>query len=292
MRVSYGLLRKLLLLGYLAGFLGGGLWLFRRVTVTPEGPRPFTLDAALDLLVHDYRFVAQEILIFAAAFAPLALASMVRYRWERRVMINTVKFLDSLEANLRAGLPYFNALEKTAESGFEPVGGAVLKGLRRFGLGVQFEEAMRELTREIDHAYGHFLYNILVSISNAGYRMASATERIGRIFHELENFRFEKDAQLKGYTFIVALTILSGMVVILLIFTKFLDAIYASEAVGELVTPVDYSLVKTLGLYALAMTALFGGLTMSKIVRGSVIYGAPMIVGFLALFATVFLLFV
>jgi len=152
---------------------------------------------------------------------PLAIIGIINHRYIRKLDKSIPKFFDSLIDNIKGGLSFVLALERASSLHREPLGEVVQEAIKKFLAGMDFEEAMRIASKKLKHPKGGEFIQILKRAFLAGEAGVEGIKTASRYYYLLEDYRINKENDLKPYLFIIFLSIIIYIFVSGILLTQF-----------------------------------------------------------------------
>jgi flagellar protein FlaJ len=118
---------------------------------------------------------------------------------------------------------------------------------------------------------------ILVEANRSGGRIVEVLQASSELFSELENYKRKRYTQMKPYSLLVYMAVLTFLMVSYVVLSQFLGPLYASSAsdpssifLGGL---LDLRYYRSMLFWASLIESVFGGLLAGKLSEGSFLAG-------------------
>lgn len=217
------------------------------------------------------------LLVIAIIFP--AIVEFNNYRWLRGVDKNIPRLLRDVTEAVRSGVPLFKALEDASSRDYGPISKPLEATMVKFKLTSDLEGSLVWLGEKLKRPAAKRMSTILIEAYETGGRIIDVLDIGVDLFTSLDEYREERDAQMRPYLLIVYLGSFVFLVISWVILVQFLTPLAAASAdplveqggILRNVLSIDY--YKAVLLWAGVMEALLGGLVAGKISEGRISVG-------------------
>jgi flagellar protein FlaJ len=235
---------------------------------SPKEPYIIPLDSSINTLLG--------FSVLLGLISP-SIMEYMNIKWKRQIEGNIPIFMRDLTEYVRSGITLSRGIREVSKRNYGPLTRELIDVVNRIELGETLESSMTRLAARIKLPQVTRMSTILVEANRSGGRIVEVLQASSELFSELENYKRKRYTQMKPYSLLVYMAVLTFLMVSYVVLSQFLGPLYASSAsdpssifLGGL---LDLRYYRSMLFWASLIESIFGGLLAGKLSEGSFLAG-------------------
>lgn len=215
------------------------------------------------------------IVVFTVGGAPATFASLIHNKWKNQIVKQMPAFLRDLGASIQTGIPIQAALENTAKRDFGPLTDELRIMLSHVSWGLNFEDAMTELSERIDLPLVRKAITLVLEASKHGGNQFNILSSTASYMENVNTWELRRRTQTVTYVAIFYFSVAIFLFIIIMISRViFVQLTELAGSGSPLINPIlTTTQARRIFLHAALLEAFFGGILAGKINESSFIAG-------------------
>jgi len=195
-------------------------------------------------------------------------------KWRRQIESNIPLFLRDLSEYVRSGATLPRGIEEVSKRDYGPLTKELKDVVNGIIFGETLDSALMQMAQRNGLPQVMRMSTILVEARRSGGRVIDVLEGSTALFSDLDNFKRQRYAQMKPYSYLVYMAVGTFLVVSYVVLTQFLAPLCAQSSGSTFLQGIlDYSYYRSILFWASVMESIFGGLLAGKMSEGSLLAG-------------------
>ncbi len=211
------------------------------------------------------------IVVFTVGGLPATFASLIHNKWKNQIIKQMPEFLRDLGASIQTGIPIQAALENASKRDYGPLTDELKIMLSHMSWGLNFEDAMMELSEKIDLPLVTKSIVLILEASRHGGDYFNIFSSTAQYMENVNNWDLRRKTQTMPYVAIFYFSVVIFLFIIIMISRVIFVPITELSAGGTpLINPIlTTTQARRLFLHAALLEAFFGGILAGKINESS-----------------------
>ena len=211
------------------------------------------------------------IVVFTVGGTPATFASLFHNKWKNQIVRQMPEFLRDLGASIQTGIPIQAALESASKRDYGPLTDELKIMLSHMSWGLNFEDAMIELSERIDLPLVKKSIILILEASRHGGDYFNIFSSTAHYMENTNTWDLRRKAQTLPYVAIFYFSVVIFLFIIIMISRVIFIPITELNEVGTpLITPILTTIqARRIFLHAALLEAFFGGILAGKINESS-----------------------
>jgi flagellar protein FlaJ len=243
----------------------GFLLLFLSGKYVPRMPYIVPLDAKVNTLLG--------FSILLGLLSPCVM-EYLNLKWTRQIEGNIPLFLRDLSEYVRSGATLPRGIEEVSKRDYGPLTKEIKDVVNGIIFGETLDSSLMQMAQRNGLPQVMRMSTILVEARRSGGRVIDVLEGSTALFSDLDNFKRQRYAQMKPYSYLVYMAVGTFLIVSYVVLTQFLAPLCtATSSTTFLQGILDYGYYSSILFWASVMESLFGGFLAGKMSEGSLLAG-------------------